>query len=94
MQIPVERIRGEVLLVAGGDDRVWPAVEFAEQIAQRRGDRPTRVVTVAAAGHRAVLPGEEPKVAGQRMARGGTDAADRALGSLAWPEVLRLLGGH
>jgi pimeloyl-ACP methyl ester carboxylesterase len=93
MRIPVEHIRGEVLLVAGGDDRVWPATEFAEQIARRRGDRPTRIVTVADAGHRAVLPGEEPKVAGQRMARGGTDAADRALGALAWPEVLRLLAG-
>ncbi|MGZ0151032.1 acyl-CoA thioester hydrolase/BAAT C-terminal domain-containing protein [Kribbella sp. WER1] len=93
MRIPVERIRGEVLLVAGGDDQVWPAVEFAEEIVRRRGDRPTSVVTVGAAGHRAVLPGEEPKTAGQRMARGGTDAADRELGELAWPEVLRVLAG-
>jgi len=91
-RIPVERIRGEVLLVAGGDDKVWPAVEFAAEIERRRGDRPTRTVTVAAAGHRAVLPGEEPKTAGQRMARGGTEAADRELGSRAWPEILRLLG--
>lgn len=93
MRIPVERIRGEVLLVAGGDDRVWPAVEFADEIVRCRGDRPTGVVTVAAAGHRAVLPGEETKTAGQRMARGGTDAADRELGALAWPEVLRVLAG-
>jgi hypothetical protein len=70
---------------------VWPAVEFAAEIERRRGDRPTRTVTVAAAGHRAVLPGEEPKAAGQRMARGGTDAADRELGARAWPEILRLL---
>jgi pimeloyl-ACP methyl ester carboxylesterase len=90
-RIPVERIR-DVLLVAGGDDQVWPAVEFAEEIARRRGDLPTRMVTVPAAGHRAVLPGEEPKTAGQRMARGGTEAADRELGALAWPEILRLLG--
>ncbi len=90
-RIPVERIKGEVLLVAGGDDKVWPAVEFAAEIERRRGDRPTRTVTVAAAGHRAVLPGEEPKTAGQRMARGGTDAADRELGTRAWTEILRLL---
>jgi len=38
-----------------------------------------------------VLPGEDPKTAGQRMARGGTAAADRELGGLAWPEILRLL---
>ncbi|MGW5189812.1 acyl-CoA thioester hydrolase/BAAT C-terminal domain-containing protein [Kribbella sp. NPDC004138] len=89
-RIPVERIR-DVLLVAGGDDQVWPAVEFAEEIARRRGDRPTRIVTVPEAGHRVVLPGEEPKTSGQRMARGGTAAADRELGGLAWPEILRLL---
>jgi pimeloyl-ACP methyl ester carboxylesterase len=91
-RIAVEQIRGEVLLIAGGDDKVWPAVEFAEEIVRRRGDRPTRLVTVADAGHRAVLPGEEPKTAGARMARGGTDQADRELGARAWPEILRLLG--
>ncbi|WP_350281015.1 alpha/beta fold hydrolase [Kribbella sp. HUAS MG21] len=92
-RIPVERIRGEVLLVVGGDDKVWPAAEFADEITRRRGDRPTRTVAVAAAGHRAVLPGEEPKTAGKRMARGGTEAADRELGRLAWPEILRVLAG-
>ncbi|HEY3557592.1 MAG TPA: acyl-CoA thioester hydrolase/BAAT C-terminal domain-containing protein [Kribbella sp.] len=91
-RIPVERIR-DVLLVAGGDDQVWPSVEFADEIVRRRGELPTRVVTVADAGHRAVLPGEDPKTAGQRMARGGTEAADRELGARAWPEVLRLLAG-
>ncbi|MFD7158331.1 acyl-CoA thioester hydrolase/BAAT C-terminal domain-containing protein [Kribbella sp. NPDC059898] len=94
MRIPVERIRGEVLLVAGGDDQVWPAAEFADEIVRRRGARPTSVVAVGTAGHRAVLPGEQPKTAGQRMARGGTDAADRELGALAWPEVLRVLAGR
>jgi pimeloyl-ACP methyl ester carboxylesterase len=91
-RIPVERIRGEVLLVAGGDDKVWPAAEFAAEIARRRGEHTTRIVELAEAGHRAVLPGEEPKTAGQRMARGGSDAADRELGARAWPEVLRVLG--
>ncbi|WP_410785685.1 acyl-CoA thioester hydrolase/BAAT C-terminal domain-containing protein [Kribbella sp. C-35] len=89
-RIPVERIR-DVLLVAGGDDKVWPAVEFAEEIVRRRGDLTTRMVTVAEAGHRAVLPGEQPKTAGQRMARGGTETADRELGARAWTEILRLL---
>ncbi|GAA1563411.1 acyl-CoA thioester hydrolase/BAAT C-terminal domain-containing protein [Kribbella hippodromi] len=91
-RIPVERVR-ELLLVVGGDDRVWPAGEFAAEIVRGRGGLETSVVTVAEAGHRAVLPGEEPKAAGQRMARGGTDAADRELGALAWPSVLRVLAG-
>lgn len=92
-RIPVERIRGEVLLVVGGDDKVWPSEEFAAEITKWRGDRPTRTVVVPEAGHRAVLPGEEPKTAGQRMARGGTDAADRELGALAWDDVRRVLTG-
>jgi pimeloyl-ACP methyl ester carboxylesterase len=92
-RIPVERIRGEVLLVAGGDDQVWPSVEFAAEITRARGELPTTTVTLAAAGHRAVLPGEEPKTAGQRMARGGTEAADRELGALAWDDVRRVLTG-
>jgi pimeloyl-ACP methyl ester carboxylesterase len=91
-RIPAERIR-DVLLIAGGDDQVWPAVEFADEIARRRGDRPTRIVSSANAGHRTVLPGEQPKSAGQRMARGGSEAADRELGARAWPEVVRLLAG-
>ncbi|TDW89019.1 acyl-CoA thioester hydrolase/BAAT C-terminal domain-containing protein [Kribbella sp. VKM Ac-2566] len=90
-RIPVERIN-QVLLIAGGDDKVWPAVEFAEEIARRRAEQATRIVMVPDAGHRAVLPGEEPKTAGQRMARGGTEAADRKLGTRAWPEILELLG--
>jgi uncharacterized protein len=89
-RIPVERIRGEVLLIAGGDDKVWPSVEFAEEIVERRGERPTRLVVVPDAGHRAVLPGEQPKVAGQRMARGGSDEADRRLGAQAWSEIRRV----
>jgi pimeloyl-ACP methyl ester carboxylesterase len=93
-RLPVERIAGDVLLVAGGDDRVWPAVDFAADIAQRRGAHAlaTRLVTHDPAGHRVVLPGEQPAAGGARMARGGTDDADAELGRLAWPEVLRALG--
>jgi hypothetical protein len=89
----VERIRGEVLLIAGGDDRVWPSVEFAERIALARAELPTRTVIAARAGHRLTFPGEQPKTGGQRMARGGTEAADRELGELAWADVRRVLAG-
>lgn len=92
--IPVEHIRGSVLLVAGGDDQVWPAVTFAEQVAERRAAHglATEVVTHPGAGHRTVLPGEEPVVGGQRMARGGSTAADAELGEMCWPSLVRLLG--
>ena len=92
--IAVERFFGDVLLVAGGDDQVWPAVESARAIEARRTayGMPTSVVTHPDAGHRVVLPGERPAGGGQRMARGGTDAADRELGELAWPQIRRVLG--
>src|SRR6478752_644467 len=34
--IAVERFFGDVLLVAGGDDRVWPSVQFARAVRDRR----------------------------------------------------------
>lgn len=91
--IPVERFFGDVLLVAGGDDEVWPSVTFAQAVQARRRalDLPTTLVTHPEAGHRVVLPGEPVASGGQRMARGGTEAADRALGERAWPEIRRVL---
>jgi uncharacterized protein len=91
--IPVERFFGDVLLVAGGDDRVWPSLDFARAVESRRRslDLPTTVVTHPDAGHRVILPGEPVAAGGQRMARGGSEAADRALGERAWPEVRRVL---
>ena len=92
--IPVERFFGDVLLVAGGDDRVWPSLDSARRIEARRAayDLPTTLVTHPGAGHRVVLPGEGVATGGARMDRGGTEAADRALGLLAWPEIRRVLG--
>jgi hypothetical protein len=91
--IPVERFFGDVLLVAGGDDQVWPSVTYAEAVQARRRalDLPTTLVTHPRAGHRVVLPGEPVPGGGQRMARGGTEAADRELGERAWPEIRRVL---
>lgn len=91
--IPVERFFGDVLLIAGGDDRLWPSLDAARAIERRRSvfDLPTTVVTHPDAGHRTLLPGEPVATGGAAMDRGGTEAADRELGSLAWPEILRVL---
>ncbi len=90
--IPVERI-ADVVVVAGGDDRVWPSVLQAERIAARRSAHglATTVLTDADAGHRTVLPGERVVRGGARMARGGTEEADRRLGVAAWSCLRRLL---
>lgn len=92
-QIPAERFGGDLLLMAGGDDHLWPSVKFAKQIALRRGTLITQVLISGQAGHRPLFPGEEPNAAGQRMARGGSDEADRAFGAQAWPHVVRVLKG-
>lgn len=90
--IPAERVR-RLLLVAGGDDRVWPAVDQAEAIRARRAARgqATTVVTEPLAGHRTILPGEEPIHGGISMRRGGDDAADRRLGLAAWTALTSML---
>jgi len=36
--IPVEAISAEVLLIAGGDDALWPSLDFAHSIVRRRKD--------------------------------------------------------
>ena len=91
--IPVEDIAGEVLVAAGGDDRVWPSTVFAHQIKQRRSRHglSTRVVTHPTAGHRVRLPAEPDVTGGITMARGGTTASDAQLGSQVWHQLCVLL---
>lgn len=95
-RIPVEKITGDVLLIAGGDDQVWPSTCFAQQIISARGKAGLRSALVSHpdAGHRLLLPGEQPATGGMRMARGGTPKADAELGERAWPEILRVLDPH
>ncbi len=90
--IPVERIQGEVLLVAGGDDALWPSDWFARALVGRRAEasKATRLVVHPEAGHRTLLPGET-KPRSSLHAHGGSDEADAALGSAAWTEIADLL---
>lgn len=94
-RIRVEEILAEVLLIAGGDDQVWPSVQFAEQIAGTREPLglTTTIVSHPHAGHRLLLPGERPVTGGVSMRRGGTPDADAELGAMAWPEIGRMLRG-
>ena len=61
--------------------------------ALRRRKAGPAVVTDPDAGHRTLLPGEEPAEGGVRMRRGGTLEADRRLGAAAWPPLLDLIRG-
>ncbi|MEV7402291.1 acyl-CoA thioester hydrolase/BAAT C-terminal domain-containing protein [Streptomyces sp. NPDC091267] len=82
-------------LVAGGDDRMWPSLPYAEELAARRraAGLPVRLVTRADGGHRPRLPGESPAPASGTFLYGGSPAADAALGAAAWPHVLDALLG-
>lgn len=88
----MERI-DQVLLVAGGDDQVWPALSMSEVIKARRAEHglDTDLVSDPEAGHRTVLPGEPIVNGGTRMRRGGTGESDRRLGSTAWDHITPLL---
>jgi dienelactone hydrolase len=96
--IPVERIQGPVLLVAGGQDQLWPSAWSGDAIAARlraHGFR-HRVVQLSYpdAGHRigkAYLPAGSTRIAGGRMETGGTPQANAAAQADAWPRVLRFL---
>ncbi|MFS4092954.1 acyl-CoA thioester hydrolase/BAAT C-terminal domain-containing protein [Streptomyces sp. AF1A] len=91
--IPVDRARADVLLVAGGDDSMWPSLPFAEQLARRRRSAGATVRLIARhdAGHRPRLPGESPASASPRFLYGGTPEADALLGAAAWPHILHVL---
>jgi pimeloyl-ACP methyl ester carboxylesterase len=93
-RIPVQRIAGEVLLIAGGDDRLWPSLDFAERVIARRASAglDTELVAHPRAGHRVVLPGEEPP-APSHLVHGGSPETDTELGRLAWPSIARVVGG-
>ncbi|MDQ6897600.1 MAG: acyl-CoA thioesterase, partial [Actinomycetota bacterium] len=85
--IPVEDINGEVILVAGGDDKVWPSSEHAKAIAARRQKHgiDTTIVEDPAAGHPVLFPGEPPKETRRSYQVGGDDGAPQRLGRQAWP---------
>jgi uncharacterized protein len=91
-RIPVERIAGEVVVVAGGDDRLWPSLDLAERVVRRReaAGLATTLVTHPDAGHRVLLPPEEPP-ASSHLVHGGTPEADAELGRLLWPHLVRLI---
>ena len=96
--IPVEDFDGDLVLVAGGEDRVWPSARAAGAIAGRRARSglATIVIDDERAGHPVVLPGETPPDARRPYQVGGDRASARRLGQLAWPavrEVLRLPEG-
>lgn len=97
--IPVERIRGPVLLLAGSDDKVWPSDVMARQISDRLTRYghayADRLIIFPKAGHQIGMPyamtGVDLLTSG--IAAGGTALGNERADVAAWVEVLRFLDG-
>lgn len=92
--IPIERTGARMLLIAGGDDQMWPSATFAGALAARgrAAGRNIEVVAHPRAGHRPFFPGEPAPEPSARYTYGGTTEADASLGAVAWPRALGCLG--
>jgi hypothetical protein len=90
--IPVEKARAQILLVAGGDDALWPSDTFAKSISDRLEAAGKKAVLIhhPEAGHRVLLPGETTPRS-TLHAHGGNDIADLELGTAAWNAILKLV---
>ena len=90
--IPVERSRAKIILVAGGDDHLWPSARFARALSERLAAHGKQAVLIVheQAGHRTLLPGETASRSAVNE-HGGTDEADAELGRAAWAEIVRAL---
>ena len=92
--IPVERIAGDILLLSGVDDQIWPATLMAEQIVSRlkRERFPHRVRHLAfpEAGHGIAAPPGEPLTSvAQRL--GGTPAGNARARARGWRALVEFL---
>lgn len=95
--IPVERIRGPVLLVTGDDDRLWPSSFMASQIIQRlrlkHHPYSDRWLHYANAGHgigEAYDTYAESTTAGS-LNLGGTPAGNARASADSWPRAIEFL---
>lgn len=89
--IRAEDFAGEMLLIGGDDDRVWPSGPMARAIAERRAaaGRSTAVLTWPDAGHALAGPGTEPIM--PLLANGGTAAGLAAARQTAWAATIAFL---
>lgn len=101
--IPVEKIAGPVLLVSGGDDRVWPAAQMSEQIISRLKNNKflhaAEHLHYPRAGHMLRYPflpttprhSHHAHLRNAKFAYGGTAEADAEADAAAWRHAIRFL---
>jgi pimeloyl-ACP methyl ester carboxylesterase len=94
--IPVERIAGPLMVVAGGDDEMWPSVTMANAIATRRRDAGVGdddvVLVFEHAGHFIRPPGTPTTVPwNDSLVSGGDPAAIAVAQTETWAKMLTFL---
>lgn len=91
-RIPIENASADLILVAGGDDALWPSDKFAQELVQTRRayGKSAQMIFDQDAGHRILFPGETTPRS-KLHAHGGTDEADARLGQKAWNAISVLL---
>jgi hypothetical protein len=97
-EIPVERIAGQVLLLSGRDDQIWPSSMMAARVAQRlrQNGHPFHDENVAYDDTGHWIPLVYLPVRGSRQSMklviGGTPEGTARAQADAWPRILRFLG--
>jgi dienelactone hydrolase len=101
--IPVENIRGPLLLISGGDDHLWPAAEMSEAIVarlKRHGNtHAPEHLHFPHAGHMLRYPhlpvtarhSRNKHLRGARFSFGGTPKADAEAQTQAWRRAIAFL---
>ncbi|WP_416827331.1 acyl-CoA thioester hydrolase/BAAT C-terminal domain-containing protein [Ectobacillus polymachus] len=102
--IPVEHIKGSVMLISGGDDQLWPSSLFAETVMERLDDYNHPYSNIHLhykdAGHFLcfpyVLPNIPPNImmspwGGMTITFGGSDKANTKSSLDSWPKILDFL---
>jgi dienelactone hydrolase len=98
-RIPIERFKGPVMLISGGDDQLWPSPVFADRLmASLRADPARHVhLNYPDAGHlvfgvpSAPAAIEQKNVDGATLDLGGTPAGDAAAHLSDWPAAIRFI---
>lgn len=94
-RVPIERFRGEVLVIGAYDDQKWASGAMAQSIAERRIEAGVPVVALLFpdAGHALYETGYAPTTTRNRGPRkvGGTPEANARAQAHAWTETLRFL---
>jgi acetyl esterase/lipase len=96
--IPLEHAREPVLLISGGDDRMWPATRMCAMVVDRmrRAGREglVRHLNFPEGGH-VLFPSLAPVPSGaalpMRFDLGGSPESASAVHAIAWPEVVQHL---